>query len=241
MTLLAGAQPSGAAGSTSASVKTAGSKNLSAQALLSASLDAARAQRSVHYVATSTVGSESIRITADTANTAASQALVLHVGKATGHVTGRLVDKAAYFRGNAVGLEDYLGVPATVAPKYAGQWIEFNSSAKSYSDITKSMSLTSAVNQISVDAPLTAGPKTSSSGRSAVSVRGTTTSLSSTGNQGTAVLYLSATGSPLPITYRGTGKQKTGAETGTITFSKWGEKVNPEVPAKSVPSSSITG
>jgi hypothetical protein len=243
-TVIAGAPVTAATGSafgTSSSVKTAGSGKLSPKALLAASLDAAHAESSVHYVATSTVGNESIRVTADTATTTASQAILLHVDKTTGHVTGRLVDNAAYFRGDKVGLEDYLGMPATLAPKYVGQWIEFTSSAKSYSDITKSMSLTSAVDQISVEAPLSGGHKTNVGGRSAVSVAGTTTSLSSKGNKGTAILYVSATRSPLPISYHGTGKQQKKPETGTITYSKWGETVNPKAPAKSVPASSLTG
>lgn len=231
----------GSASGTSSSVKTAGSGKFSPKALLAASLDAAHAQSSVHYVATSTVGNESIKVTADTATATASQVILLHVGKATGHVTGRLVDNAAYFRADTAGLEDYLGMPATLAPKYVGQWIKFTSSAKSYSDITKSMSLTSAVNQISVEPPLSGGHKTNAGGRSAVSVVGTTTSLSSQGNKGSAILYVSATGSPLPISYHGTGKQKKKSETGTITYSKWGETVRAKAPAKSVPASSLTG
>lgn len=240
----AGTQAAAAAGATSSKshgVTTAGSGKVSPKALLAASLDAAHAQSSVHYVATSAVGDESIRVTADTAIAAASQAIVLNVGKGTGHVTGRLVDNTVYLRGDSIGLEDYLGMPSTLAPKYVGQWIAFASTTKTYPSIAKSMSLTSVINQISVEAPLSGGQKTTSGGRSAVSVKGTTTSLSSTGNKGTAVLYVSAKGSPLPIAYHGTGKQKKKPETGTVTYSKWGENVSPKAPAKSVPASTITG
>jgi hypothetical protein len=240
----AGAAPAAAAGSsssTSPSVTTAGSGRASPKTLLAASLDAARAQSSVHYVATSAVGDESIRITADAATTAASQAVILRVGKNTGHVTGRLVDSAVYLKGDTLGLEDYLGMPSTLAPKYVGQWISFTPSTKSYSDIAKSMSLASAIDQISVKAPLSKGHTSTSGGRSAVSIKGTTTTLSSSGNKGAAVLYVSATGSPLPLAYHGTGKQKKKTETGTVTYSKWGENVSPKAPTKSVPSSSITG
>ena len=203
-TMAAGTQAAAAAGATSSKshgVTTAGSGRVSPKALLAASLDAAHAQSSVHYVATSAVGDESIRVTADTATTAASQAIVLDLGKGTGHVTGRLVDNTAYLRGDSIGLEDYLGMPSTVAGKYVGQWISFASTTKTFPSVAKSMSLTSVINQISVEAPLSGGHKTTSGGRSAVSIKGTTTSLSSTGNKGTAVLYVSAKGSPLPIAY----------------------------------------
>jgi hypothetical protein len=245
--VVAVAQPAAAAGpkpmkpSTSTGVRTAGSGTISPEVLLAASLDAARAESSVHYVATSAVGDESVRVTADSATAAASQEIVLRVGKGIGHVTARLVDSTAYFRGNALGLEDYLGMPSRLAPKYVGRWISFSSSTKSYPSIAKSMSVSSAINQISVDAPLSGSRKVSSNGRSAVSIRGTTTSLSSAGNKGTAVLYVSATGRPLPIAYRGTGEQKKKPETGTVTYSRWGEAVSPRAPATSVPSSSIAG
>ncbi|HUA95732.1 MAG TPA: hypothetical protein VMB82_09420 [Acidimicrobiales bacterium] len=244
LTVAASGQPAGAAGSTaspSSRVRTVGSGRVSPKAVLTASLDAAQAQGSVHYVATSAVGDKSVRVTGDTATATASQAVVLHVGKGTGHVTGRLVDGAVYLRGDTLGLEDYLGMPSTLAPKYVGQWISFPSSTKSYSTIAKSMSLTSAIDQISVEAPLSGGQRTTRGGRSAVSIKGTTTSLSSTGNKGTAILYVSATGSPLPLAYHGTGTQEKKSETGTVIYSKWGETVKPKVPAKSVPSSSITG
>ncbi len=235
----AGSRPSKP--STSTGVRTAGSRSISPKTLLAASLDAARAERSVHYVATSAVGDESVRVTGDSATAAATQEIVLRVGKGTGHVTARLVHSTAYFRGDALGLEDYLGMPTTLAPKYVGRWISLSSSTKGYSSIAKSMSMSSAIDQISVDAPLSGGHKVSSDGRSAVSIQGTTTSLSSAGSEGTAVLYVSATGRPLPIVYRGTGEQKKKPETGTVTYSRWGEAVRPGVPATSVPSSSIAG
>lgn len=240
---MAGASPAAASGSTTTttpSVTTAGSSKVSPKTLLAASLGAANAKGSVHYVVHSSSGKDTITVTADAASTAGSQAIVLRVGKSTGHVTGTLVDNTVYFRGDTLGLEDYLGMPSTAAPKYAGKWISFGSSTKDYATIAKSMTLASALDQISVDAPLSSGGSSTRGGRRAVSIKGTTTSLSSSGHKGSAVLYVSAVGAPLPIAFLGTGTQKAGAETGSVTYSRWGERVRPAVPATSVPSSSIT-
>jgi len=211
------------------------------KSLLAASLRAARKESSVHFVATSAVGTRSITITGDASASAGSQVIVLHEGKSTGHVTGRYVDKAVYFRGDTIGLEDYLGMPSTLAPKYSGKWIAFGSSTPNYSSIAKSMTLSAAVAQISVKAPITRGAHATVDGQAAVSVLGSTTTLSSKGKKGTATLYVAAKGSPLPISYLGTGKQKEQSETGKVSFSKWGEKVSPSVPPNAVPASSISG
>lgn len=211
------------------------------KSLLAASLKAAGKEPSVHFVATSAVGTRSITITGDASAGAGSQVIILHEGKQTGHVTGRYVDKAVYFRGNTIGLEDYLGMPTTLAPKYSDKWISFGSSTPDYSSIAKSMTLSAAVAQISVKAPVTSGVHSTVDGQAAVSVLGTTTTLSSKGKKGTATLYVAAKGSPLPISYLGTGKQKKQSETGKVTFSKWGEKVSPSAPPNAVPASSISG
>jgi hypothetical protein len=210
------------------------------KALLAASLKAAGKQSSVHSVATSTVGTQSIKITADAATKAGTQVIILREGKKTGHLTGRYVNNTVYFRGDTIGLEDYLGMPATLAPKYSGKWISFASTTQGYSSVANSMTVSAAVSQISVKAPITSSGQTTVNGQAAVGVRGTTTTLSSKGKKGTATLYVSAKGSPLPIRYLGTGIQKKQKETGQVTFSKWGETVSPTAPTGAVPASSIT-
>jgi len=224
-----------------AAANTTASSSSTPKSLLSASLKAAEKESSVHFVATSAVGTRSITITADASTTAGSQVIILHEGKKTGHVTGRYVGKSVYFQGDTIGLEDYLGMPTTLAPKYSGKWISFGSSTTDYASIAKSMTLSAAVAQISVKAPITGGAHTTVDGQAAVSVVGTTTTLSSKGKKGTATLYVAAKGSPLPISYLGTGKQKKQSETGKVTFSKWGEKVSPSAPYNAVPASSISG
>ncbi len=206
------------------------------KALLAASLAAAKSQPSVHFVAVSTIGTQSIAITGDVAKVKGKETVVVTSGKNTGHVAVRLVRQAVYFRGDATGLSGYLGMPSTLATKYVGTWIKFGPSSPTYKNISKAITIGSAVDQISVKAPLADGGTATVDGVSAVSVTGTTTDL---GGKGPAALYLPAQGNVLPVRYTGQGTQKKKKVTGQVDFSHWGESFTVTAPANSVAASSI--
>jgi hypothetical protein len=226
--------PAGAA--TTTSTTTTATRPANAKALLAASLAAARSQRTVHFSATSTVGSESITIVADVAPTKGQEAITVTSGGHTGHVSARLVKKVAYFRGDAAGLERYLGLPSTLASKYANRWISFEPSDQYYKTVSQAMTISSAVGQISVKAPVSTGPTSTVNGAAAIGITGTTTSL---GSKGPAVLYVPAQGSLLPLRYTGQGKEQKKKATGQVDFSNWGESFSVVAPAKVVRSSSV--
>jgi hypothetical protein len=209
---------------------------VAAKSLLAASLAAARSQHSVHFSATSTVGSQSITIVADVAAAKGQETITITSGGETGHVSTRFVNKAAYFQGDTDGLEGYLGMPSTLATKYAGQWISFKPSDKQYKTVSQAMTISSAVGQISVKAPVSTGPSSTINGTAAIGITGTTTSL---GSQGPAALYLPAQGTLLPLRYTGQGKEQKKKATGQVDFSNWGESFSVVAPAKAVRSSSV--
>lgn len=211
-----------------------------AKALLAASLATARKEPSVHFVATSSEPTRSIKIVANAATTAGTQTITIVVTKKAGHVTAMYTGGKIYFKGDTVGLEVYLGMPSSIAPHYAGQWISFTSSDKGFSSIAKSLTMTDAVGQISVDPPLTLGGRATVNGTAAQAVQGTTTTLSSKGHHGSATLWIATHGAPLPVRYQGTGTQATKKEVGQVDFSRWGLAVQPVAPAHAVPASSIT-
>jgi len=224
---LAGAGPAGAAGSNPA-------------ALVAASQAAATHQSSVRFVATSSLGNESISIAADAARSAGTETIRLRNASQVGLVTARYTGKAVYFKGNANGLGGYIGMPSTLATKYAGKWIAFTPAQKNYAAIARSMTLSAAVTQISIGPPFTssAGPRVG--GAPTVVVHGTTSTLSSSGNKGTAILTIRSTGSPLPVSFVGRGTQSGKTETGQVVFSRWGEPVHVVAPSPSVNASTIT-
>ncbi|HEX4082016.1 MAG TPA: hypothetical protein VHX40_03545 [Acidimicrobiales bacterium] len=221
---------------TTTSTTSAATRPAGAKSLLAASLAAARSQRTVHFSATSTVGSESITIVADVAAAKGQEAITVTSGGQTGHVSARLVKKVAYFRGDAAGLERYLGLPSTLAPKYANRWISFEPSDQYYKTVSQAMTISSAVGQISVKAPTSTGPSSPVNGTAAIGITGTTTSL---GSKGPAVLYVPAQGSLLPLRYTGQGKEQKQKATGQVDFSHWGESFSVVAPAKAVRSSSV--
>jgi hypothetical protein len=210
-------------------------------ALVSASLAAAGKQSSVHFVAVSSLGAQSITIVADAATKAGQQVITIKRAKQTGVVNSRFAGKDVYYRGNTIGLEAYLGMPSTLAPHYAGKWISFSPSDPDYAQIAKSMTIASAVSEISLTAPLKVTGAASIHGVRTIGVSGVTTSLSSSGTKGTATLYMSASKAPLPILFTGKGSQKGQTELGKVTFSRWGAPVNPATPKNAIPASSISG
>lgn len=209
--------------------------------MLAAALQAADRQKSVHFVAESSLDGRSVDITASTSATAGTQKIVLRSGKTTGHVAGRLVDKLVYFRGDTFGLEEYLGMPATLAPNYTGKWIYFSPATQDYKGIEKSMTFSAAIEQISLTGPFTTGTSTVN-GQAADTVTGTTTTTNTKGKKvkGKATLYLPATGTPLPMRFVGQEKQGSKVESGTVVFSQWGLKVAPSAPHGAIAASSIS-
>lgn len=228
-------------GATTTAGSTASGRPTTGKALLAAALQAADRQKSVHFVAESSLDGRSVQITASTSATAGTQKIVLRSGKTTGHVTGRLVDKIVYFRGDTFGLEEYLGMPTTLAPKYTGKWISFSPSTQDYKGIEKTMTFSAAMGQISLTGPFSTGTSTAY-GQAAVTVIGTMTTTNTKGKKVKAkgTLYLPATGTLLPIKFVGKEKQGSKVETGTVVFSQWGLKVAPAAPKGAVAASSIT-
>jgi len=147
---LAGAETAGAATSPAALAAAT-----SPAALAAATEAAAAKQQSVHYVAGSILGTESITIVADVARSSGLETIRLRDARQTGLVSARYDGKAVYFKGDANGLTGYVGMPSTLATRYAGKWIAFTPTQKSFAAIAKSLTLSAAVGQISIGPPFT--------------------------------------------------------------------------------------
>lgn len=219
----------------------AGASSRSATALLKASLAAGAKQSAVHYVVVSSAGNHSVNLVADASSTKGNQTIVLREGSHVGHVNGRLVGGNVYFEGDQYGLTQYLGMPSSLAPKYAGKWIVWTSSDSTYSWVEQDFQLSTALGQISMKAPLSIGGRTSVNGTSALNLNGTTSSLSEKGKSGPATLAVAASKTPLPLRFTGKGKEQLGKAYGTVTFSKWGETISVTAPTNAIPVSSIVG
>jgi len=228
-----------------------------AQRVLAASLEAASRQRSVHYVAHSSLGPESLELVSDVSKTASQQTITISTGKHRGHLTARWVNNSVYFKGDQTGLEGYLGMPTTLAPKYTGRWIVFKSTDQGYAAIARSMQLDSVVSEVTISPPFTKISGLTIGGTHTTGVRGKTTAFSSPGSSGTATLYVEASSGHLPVRFIAVGSQpasslgQSGAaasaghsstpipERGTLDFSEWGEPVHLSQPTNAVPASKV--
>lgn len=222
-------------------VVSAGATSPSASALVKASLDAGSKQSSVHYVVHSAAGKQSVSLVADASQTKGNQSIVLRDGSKTGHVSGRLVNGSVYFEGDATGLTSYLGMPASLAPKYVDKWIVWTSSDPSYSSVAKNFQVATAIGQISLKAPMSIGRRATVNGTPSVNIVGTTSSLSAKGKKGPATLAVSTSKTHLPVRFAGRGNQKAGKASGTVTFSKWNQDFSVTAPTGAIPVATITG
>ena len=222
-----------------AGAETAGAAT-SPAALAAATEAAAAKQQSVHYVAGSILGTESITIVADVARSSGLETIRLRDARQTGLVSARYDGKAVYFKGDANGLTGYVGMPSTLATRYAGKWIAFTPTQKSFAAIAKSLTLSAAVGQISIGPPFTSSTGPTVGNVPTVLVRGTTTMFSSSGAKGRASLSIRTNGTPLPVTFAGRGSQSGKTESGQVVFSGWNEPVHVVAPSSSVNASSIS-
>jgi hypothetical protein len=199
--------------------------------LVSSSLAAARAQRSVHYVAvdtgpkTSAATDWQVTFVGDAATDRGIQRITYEKGGRTGHVTVEVVANTAYIRGDAFTLQNYMGFPATAARFNAGKWLRLPHTASGFPTVSAGVRLASAISELETTGPYANAGRSIRHGHRVVGVR----SVESAGGQtGTVTLYIRSTGTPLPVEQRLTqGK----TIRGDATYSNWNEPVNLAKPA----------
>jgi len=186
---------------------------MSASALLAAMLVAMHAQHSVHYVTQTTSGVTRVTIVGDVGKTTGTQQVTFTQSGKSGHVTVRVVNGTAYFRGDAFALQNFMGVPVANATRYAGDWVRVPHTAKQYAAIAADVTLPSFAANLAFN-----GTVSKIKGGIAITT-------------GTGGVKLFLTKNHLPT--RETGKGSGG--TLSMTAGRWNESVHVPVPAKTVP------
>jgi hypothetical protein len=181
--------------------------------LLAAMLAAVHAQHSVHYVSTTTSGTTKVVIVADVAQTTGTQQITFTQAGKTGHVSVRVVNNTAYFRGDAFALRAFMGVPDANAQRYGGNWVRVPRTAKQYVSVADDVTLPSFAASLGIDGTVT-------------KIKG---GLSITTPTGGVKLLLGPNHLPTRETAKATGG------TLAMTASRWNEPVHVDVPAKTVP------
>jgi len=193
---------------------------------LASVLATARAQQSVHYVAASTIGTVRTRLVCDVGLTEGSQQITFTQGKKSGKVTVLVSAGTAYIRGDAFTLTTYLGFKQAGATKVAGQWVQIPHGDRSYASIAEAVTLSSTIDELRLNGPLTLLPASTVAGQKVVGIRGKTVAKP----PAAGIVYVSTQPKPLPV-----GQIETiGGGLAEMLFSHWNEQVHVAVPANPV-------
>jgi hypothetical protein len=196
--------------------------------LVSSSLKAARAQHSVHYVATATATGLSATTIGDAAADRGVQYVTYRAGGHVGHVTVRVVANTAYVKGDAFALSSYVGLSAAQVARYAGKWILIPHTASVFKSVAEAVRLDSTIAELQLSPPFTNVGTSTMQGQRVIGVRGRETQ---NGITATATLYVRAAGTPLPVAE----VASEGQIHVSVVFGKWNERVSVTAPAGAVP------
>ena len=197
--------------------------------ILSAALTAASHSSGFHYVLRADNGSQHETITGDAAPGGGIQT----VTSATDTVVVEVIGTAVYVMGNAGGLKDTIGLPATSATKYAGQWISVKQTDSLYQPVTQAVTTSGVLGELEPKGHLAEVPKTFN-GTSAVAVTGGLPGAAQQGVTGTSTMYVAAGSPTVPIGFTGTAKNNGQTVSDNGTFTKWGEQVPLSAPTGTI-------
>lgn len=203
--------------------------------LRAAMLKAAAAQRSVHYVSTSSVPGHAIRVVSDVGRGRGIQRITVTSHGRSGPATVLVVGRTAYIRGNAFTLHNYFPLTQAQAGSYAGKWISIPSTSGAYSIVAADATFASFVADLLPSKHL-AVVRATVAGRRSVGVRGT---VRQTGRTLVEIVYAPAVGTPLPSEEKAFPAGRTG--TSLTHMSRWNEPVHLAAPANAVPIATVVG
>jgi hypothetical protein len=190
----------------------------------------------VHYASHAKQGGESFSVSGDTGAKSGTQTLTLKEGSTLEHLTVVSVGSTGYVNANSTALKDVIGLPVATAKKYAGKWISFDPTSAQYSELVAGLLDSQVAGELKMSGPFHYGATKTIDGKSAFAVVGSVSDNS--GNSVSATLWVPTSGSPLPIEQTTAASSK-GAIAGTVTFTKWGEKVAQKAPAHATAASKL--
>jgi hypothetical protein len=159
-------------------------------------------------------------------------------------MSAKVVGSTGYVNGNEAALQDVIGLTKAESTKYAGKWLSFPTSNADLAELVGGLLSSQVAKELEVGGPYTLGKSTTVAGQKATAILGSVATES--GSKVPVVVYVAASGSPLPI-QEVTNAGKTGGASsihGVVTFSNWGEDKSQTAPTgafsllKLVPASS---
>jgi hypothetical protein len=210
------------------------STSASAQSEYQSALNAAGG-KGVHFASSASQQGVSFSVQGDTGTSSGLQTLTVQKkGSPSEHVTAMVVGSTGYLKGNAAALHSVIGLTATQSRTYAGTWLSFPTSNSALAELVSGLLNAQVAGELEMSGPFSYGTTTTVSGQRALAVRGYVGTES--GGKVPVVLYVTASGPPLPME-EVTNPGGTGGATavhGTVIFTHWGENATETAPARSV-------
>lgn len=196
--------------------------------IVAAAQSAALARGSVAITSTGFVIGRHDSLTQTSSLTAAQR--IFTIGTATGRLL--VVDRTAYFLGNATALRTMLLLSPAQAAANAGRWIAVSAKERVYAQLTNGLTLASLLAGLEPRANLTRLRETSLQGQLVVGIRG-----HFTGSDGYVTVYVAVRAPHLPVESTWTLM----GDSADVVLSRWGTPVQVVAPAGTTALSQITG
>jgi hypothetical protein len=203
----------------------------SAKAEYQAALKAAGDQN-VHFVSKASESGAQFEVVGDTGKTSGSQVLVLDKGNTVDDFEALVIGSTGYVRGNANALQNILGLTAAQSKTYTNVWLSFPTSNTTLAELVGGLRNKDVSSEIQMTGPYTFGATKTIKGHSTQSIKGFASTSSDT--KVPIVLYVETGSTPRPVEEVTNPKGNGSTITGSLIFSKWGEKTHPAVPSHSV-------
>jgi hypothetical protein len=204
----------------------------SAKSEYQAALKAAGAQN-VHYVSKATESGTVLVVVGDTGKSSGSGKFTVKQGSTTESISVLLVGATGYLKGNDAALQGVLGLTAAQATTYMNKWLSFPASNTSLAELITGLRNSDVAPELQMSGPYTLGGTKKIDGQATQAINGV--AATSSGTKVPIILYVSTTGTPRPVEEVTNPKGNSSSIEGTVTFSNWGEKTDPNAPAKSAP------
>ena len=211
----------------------AASNGTSAQAEYTAAIKAV-GKKGVHFSSTALQNGVHLTVVGDTGSTSGAQTLVVKNGNTTEHMNAVVVGSTGYVTGNAAALHHVIGLTSGQSSKYAGKWLSFPASNTSLGELVSGLLNSQVATELQMSGPFSYGKPTTLQGQHVLTIHGNVAT--ENGNKVPVVLYVPATGTPLPseeVTNPGSAGGSTAIH-GTVSFTNWGENVTQKAPAHAV-------
>jgi hypothetical protein len=191
-------------------------------------------KQGVHFSSVASQSGVSIHVDGDTGTTTGAQILTLKKGSLSEQVTAMVVGSTGYVKANAAALHNVIGLTNAQSHKYAGTWLSFPTTNSALGQLVGGLLNSQVASELQMNGPYSYGTATTVNGQKALAVHGSVSTQG--GTKVPEILYVAATGMPLPIEEVTNPKDAGGSSAihGTVTFSHWGETTTKTAPRTSV-------